>query len=67
MASRPRRIPLEEMELCSVGGKVRYTTKQQAYRQAQAMRGPRGRGMMDVYKCKWCKGYHLTHHTSKKI
>lgn len=59
MASR---TPIDEMPKCHVCGKVRYETKQQAYKMATSLQGHRGRRMMEAYKCKWCKGYHLTHY-----
>lgn len=50
-----------EPDYCWESGKVRYSTKQQAYKSAKNLQGPRGRALMEVYKCRWCKGYHLTH------
>ena len=48
---------------CS-SGKIGYPTKQKAYKTAMALRGPRGRALMLVYKCSECKKYHLTHEKS---
>ena len=48
-------------ETCKASGKIKYPTKQKAYKAAQALQGPNGRALMTVYKCDKCKAYHLSH------
>ena len=61
------RIDTRDYPTCDESGKISYGTKQQAYKVAKKLQGPRGRQLMDVYKCKWCKGYHLTHRNTKRV
>lgn len=60
-------VAMADNQYCHVSGKVCYATKQKAYKMAEKLRGPNGRGLMEIYKCPSCKCYHLTHkHKSDK-
>lgn len=40
-------------------GKVRHTTPEEAYRELFRIQRQKYGGLMNVYKCKWCSGYHI--------
>lgn len=42
-------------------GKIRYTTPEQAYSARRSTNRKHYTGPMNVYKCKFCGGYHIGH------
>lgn len=43
----------------SCTGKQRHTTAEEAYRELFRIQRKRYGGLMNVYKCKFCGGYHI--------
>lgn len=50
---------IDNPDLCEESGKIKFASKQKAYAHAKKMQY--GKTLDTVYKCKFCKSYHLSH------
>lgn len=50
---------IKDARLCEQTGKIMFASKQKAYAHAKKMQY--GKTLDSVYKCKFCKSYHLSH------
>lgn len=49
----------KDPKYCETTGKIIFANKQKAYAHARKMQY--GKTIDTVYKCEFCKGYHLSH------